>query len=190
MLLPTRWPKPPEVTRPETSPSTRTGSLPRQTARGRRGRGSAGGAAVRCVACVEQGVAADEAAGLVEPHGEAEPGLVGRRLGGDVASPRPGSPSPAASSRSRGSRPAHALRAAPPPAAGPTASGRTRRGVELPAELADEGDPLGEDGHRADGDRPGPQERERIVREVGVGERLEDVPGRRPPQAQAAARRR
>ncbi len=57
--------------------------------------------------------------------------------------------------------------------------------VELPAELADVGDPEGEAGHRPDGHLLRAHVAERLVRQVRLGERLEDLARRRAPEAEA-----
>ena len=64
------------------------------------------------------------------------------------------------------------------------------RDVQLPAELADVGDPRGEHGQRVDLDRPAGAEAEALVGDVVAGQRGEDVAGPRAPQADGGVRRR
>ena len=63
------------------------------------------------------------------------------------------------------------------------------RHVELPAQLADVGDPGGEHRQVAELDGAAGQEREAGVRDVVVGEAAEDVAGLRPPQPDRGERR-
>ena len=174
------------MTRPTTTAPSLTGSLPSATERGssrtRQARRSR--AAVRREG--RRGVPADEGA-LLEPHREAETGREGIGLARDV---RP--PDPVALLQPQ--------RVDGPVAAGDEAVGLAglhqrvpqaqpvlARRVQLPAELADVGDPQPEAGHVADGQRPGAEVAEAEVVAADVGE---DVPGHRPPQAEAGHRRR
>src|SRR4028118_113378 len=109
-----------------------------------------------------------------DPGGAPHPGPR-RRVPGPP--PRPGAGPPAPGDHAEGTP--RLVQEIPEPEA------HVRRGVELPTELADVGDPQGQDGHLADVDAPGLEEPERLVGEVVGAELLQELPGLRPPHPYA-----
>ena len=136
-----------------------------------------------------QRLLADERRVLVEPHGEADARRLRRRLGREVAAPgaiallEPHRLDRAVAAAAQAVRRAGRREQVVEPEA------VLRRRVELPAELAHVGHARGEQRHVADGDLPRAHVRERLVREVGLRERLQDVARARAPEAVARARR-
>ena len=139
----------------------------------------------------DERVAAEEVARLVERDREPEARLVRRLVRGDVARPD----AVALLEPERVDRPVaggdHPVRRArPSQSVAQSAAAVLGRRVQLPAELADVGDPQREERHAADRDLARGEEREGRVREVVARERREDVASPRAPQPEADPGRR
>src|SRR4029077_2839190 len=121
--------------------------------------------------------------------GETETGLVGRVVGGDVRAPD----AIALLEPKRVDRPVAAADEAVRTPCSPERVEEHRaelgRAVELPTELADVRDANGQAGRRPDGEFARVHVREGAVREVGGGERLQDLSRRRAPEPEAGVAR-
>ena len=163
----------------------RTGSEPSAIARGSpsvRHRNRRSGSAA-----FDERVPPDEVA-LVELDREAETGLERRLLGRDVRAPHAVAllePERVDRLVAAGDEPVLPTRL---PERVPEGETELDRAVQLPAELAHVGDAQREAGHAPDRELLRGHVRERVVRKVGRGERLQDLASAGPPEAEAGER--
>ena len=106
-----------------------------------------------------------------------------------MSAPQTRYPSRGAASRSPCSRPRRVRARGRRPRRCPRARARTRAAVELPPQLADVRHPKRQARHASDGDLTRTHVRERLIREIGGRQRLQDGACLRPPDAETGVSR-